>query len=140
MPGRGGGLFGEPQILATDQTSVRCCTLADLNGDGALDLATSSLSAVPIAVRLGHGDGTFAPAQPVAAAPGPSGIAAGDLNGDGALDLVTGLQPLRAGRPLALRAVPVPTRVVGEPWGWAAGYRRRHPRVASQWDLRAIRG
>ena len=89
MPGQGDGRFGEPQLLATGQGSVQYCTLADLNGDGSLDLATTSLGAVPLAVRLGHGDGTFAAAQAVTAAPFAYGAVAGDVNGDGILDLVT---------------------------------------------------
>lgn len=67
-------------------------TVADLNGDGILDIATTDFGA-GINILLGRGDGTFAPAPN-----SPFGLPnfrgrttvlrAADVNGDGKLDLV----------------------------------------------------
>lgn len=57
----------------------------DLNGDGKLDLATSSIKA--ISVLLNSGDGTFRARRDYRHR--GSDLAVGDLNGDGKLDLAT---------------------------------------------------
>src|SRR5262249_57124707 len=61
--------------------------VADLNGDGVLDLATANLSTDNVSVLLGRGDGTFAAERRVAAGYQPYSVAVGDFNGDGLLDL-----------------------------------------------------
>ena len=59
-------------------------TVADVNGDGILDIVTSGVS-----VLLGKGDGTFTAGNSILL-PGVSGnLQIADINGDGALDLVT---------------------------------------------------
>lgn len=68
-------------------------TIADLDGDGILDIATSNYGVsgnVPntVGAFLGHGDGTFAsridsPTSGIA----PEAIAAADMTGDGIMDL-----------------------------------------------------
>ncbi len=64
--------------------------LADFNGDGNPDVATTDRVANEIAVLLGHGDGTFAEAVRHSVGGQPECIAAGDVNNDGHVDLVTG--------------------------------------------------
>jgi len=58
--------------------------VADFNGDGRLDLASSAVAGV--SVLLGNGDGTFQAAVNVAPLSGP--LAVGDFNGDGRVDIV----------------------------------------------------
>lgn len=80
-PATGGGSSRGPVNLAA----------ADFNGDGRMDLAATigdrqNLSAAPVAVLLGNGDGTFQ--SPLSGAAAATGIAAADLNGDKAPDLI----------------------------------------------------
>lgn len=73
--------------------------LADLNGDGVLDLiasssqCSSSTSCLPgkVDILLGNGDATFSPtANYPSATWGVTGVASADVNGDGKLDLIVG--------------------------------------------------
>src|SRR5262249_52495146 len=59
--------------------------VADLNGDGILDLAGTRNGRVGL--LLGNGDGTFQDAGRFAAGAEPQALTAGDFNGDGLLDL-----------------------------------------------------
>jgi uncharacterized protein (UPF0548 family) len=62
-------------------------TLADVNGDGKLDLVTASFTKDIASVYLGNGDGTFAsPLNTVV--PQTYNVRVADLNGDGRPDLV----------------------------------------------------
>jgi hypothetical protein len=62
--------------------------LADVNGDGLLDMVvTNNHSTNTVTVLLGNGDGTFQPAQEYAVGTPPNSVAVGDFNHDGILDL-----------------------------------------------------
>jgi len=67
--------------------------LADVNGDGHLDIVTANQTSRDVTVLLGDGRGGFSPApgSPVNVSGAPACMAAGDLNGDGRADLVLGL-------------------------------------------------
>src|SRR5205085_1260194 len=85
--GHGDGTFQRQNAIPAGLRPV-AVAVADLNGDGRLDLAVANELRGELSVLAGHGDGTFAAAQTVAASPAPSAITATDLNGDGMPDLV----------------------------------------------------
>src|SRR2546429_370782 len=70
----------------------RWMATGDFNGDGRPDLATANSDSNNISVLLGHGDGTFQAAQPLAAGSRPASVDVGDVNRDGVLDLVVANQ------------------------------------------------
>ena len=87
MLGRGDGTF-EPPAEYSLPGSSRGLAVADVNGDGVLDLAIADSVAGDVPVLLGRGDGTFTPGGRYAAAAGASGILAADFDDDTRVDLV----------------------------------------------------
>ncbi len=87
--GKGDGTFQVPANypLQSVASPAYAIAVADLNGDGKVDLAVNVNSG--LGVLLNNGNGTFAPAV-YYAAPGTAnpGIAVGDLNGDKKPDVV----------------------------------------------------
>ena len=63
--------------------------VADVNGDGKLDIVAENASSNSVSVLLGNGDGTFKPAVSYATDSNPWSLQVGDVNGDGKLDIVT---------------------------------------------------
>jgi hypothetical protein len=62
--------------------------VADLDGDGKLDLVVANNTAGTISVLRGNGDGSFRTAVNYRVGANPSGLVVADLNSDGALDVV----------------------------------------------------
>src|SRR5262245_14576830 len=85
--GHGDGTF-EPKVDYGTGGRPYSVAIADLNGDGKLDLAVANNAVGTVSVLLGHGDGTFALRVDYATGPGPTSVAIGDLNGDTVPDLV----------------------------------------------------
>ena len=72
---------------------VRAITAADLDANGHLDLAIAT-SGFSLAIVLGHGDGSFAPAVEILPPPGThfgAFVAAADIDGDAILDLISAI-------------------------------------------------
>jgi hypothetical protein len=84
----GGGFFFAPQTFAAGTRPVSLAA-ADFDGDGVPDLAVVNgvVGTGTIRVLLGHGDGTFGPAQVYTVGKEPTSVATADLNGDGRPDL-----------------------------------------------------
>ena len=84
--GNGDGTFtpGESYDIGADPQSV---AVADLNGDGKLDLAIADIFAGSIDILLGNGDGTFRQGAIVPTLAFPGSIQQADFNGDGKVDL-----------------------------------------------------
>jgi FG-GAP-like repeat len=85
---RGDGTFANPvsfPVLPLPYSAV----VGDFNGDGHVDIATTSLTQTGgVSVLLGKGDGTFQAHLDSPTGRSPTAIASGDFNGDGKVDLV----------------------------------------------------
>lgn len=94
--GKGDGTFQTPMTYNTGGRLVRSIAVADVNGDGKLDLllgngctAADCTKDNVVGVLLGNGDGTFQTARNYAPGAGNAwSIAVADVNGDGRPDLV----------------------------------------------------
>jgi len=79
----------------------RSIAIADVDGDGHLDLVTANQAANTVSVLLGNGDGTFRARTDFEAGGRPLSVAVADLNADGRSDLAVageGYDPDYAGR------------------------------------------
>jgi Big-like domain-containing protein/VCBS repeat protein/FG-GAP repeat protein len=85
--GNGDGTFQPAIAYDSGGVSPRDVAVADLRGEGKLDLVVTSSSG-NIDVLLGNGDGTFQPAAPYSEPGALYESAVADLNGDGKLDLL----------------------------------------------------
>jgi len=86
--GNGDGTFTQGPVTPYFGIAEVGMTVADLDGDGNLDVATVNYQYNRVAVSLGNGDGSFQPLVRYSVDYSPQAIAAADFNGDGKLDLV----------------------------------------------------
>ncbi len=63
--------------------------IADVNGDGVLDVVTASFDAGSVALLLGSGQHQFGPAQLLTVGQQPIALRVADVTGDGVLDLIS---------------------------------------------------
>src|SRR5512136_1643095 len=80
-------LFAARQDFRTGD-APSCVAIADLDGDGARDVAVAAAGSNTISVLLGNGDGTFRARADYGAGAAPGFVAIADLDGDGDQDLV----------------------------------------------------
>src|SRR6266849_3525534 len=78
--------FIAPRAFATANQPI-LLAVADLNGDGLLDVAVANWGSNNVSVLLGNGDGSFQPSLSFPVGLNPFSVAVGDFNGDGRLDL-----------------------------------------------------
>jgi uncharacterized repeat protein (TIGR01451 family) len=82
------------QVTTPTGTNTLPCwtTLADVNGDGKLDLITSLFATDSVTVQLGNGDGTFQTATTAFSSSGfgPAEVHAVSLRSNGTMDLIVG--------------------------------------------------
>lgn len=85
--GNGDGTF-RARVTHQTGTAPAAVELADLNGDGELDIVTTHFGGGQFAnILLNNGSGTFSLSGSFATGAGPHGFEAVDLNGDDVLDL-----------------------------------------------------
>ncbi len=86
--GNGDGTFRETPELNVGQDPA-AIAIADLDGNGVLDMVTADQASHTVSVVLGNGGGTFGIPE-FGVGTGPRSLAAADVDGDGFMDLAAG--------------------------------------------------
>jgi len=103
--GKGNGNFA-PQVVYAVGSEPVTVALADLRGNGALDIATANLNGDSLSVLLNKGKGKFQDGIQIAIGTGATSVVEGDFDGDGVVDVaVVGTQGVQillgTGKPTA---------------------------------------
>ena len=80
-------LFGPARVEVQVGIDPRSVVVADLDGDGILDLAVANRSSNSVSILLGDGLGGFSSAPDIRVGSFPRSVAVGDFNADGTPDL-----------------------------------------------------
>jgi hypothetical protein len=89
--GNSDGTFQSAVNFDAGLAQANAVAVADVNGDGILDLVAVSYSGLGVSVLIGNGDGTFQPVVTYSAGGSvSSGVAVADVNGDGYPDVIAG--------------------------------------------------
>ena len=91
LVGNGDGTFGSPVFypIVPDASGSNVVAIADFNGDGRLDIASTNYVGYDVSILLGNGDGTFKSAKNYPGGINPIGVVIGDFNGDGIEDVAS---------------------------------------------------
>ena len=88
--GNGDGTLHPQQTFSTGAGSAPYSVkLADVNGDGKLDIIVADSGTNTVSRLFGNGNGTFEAQQSFAVGNHPVSVAVADVNGDGGPDLVS---------------------------------------------------
>ena len=87
MLGNGDGTFTSQSPFTPDGMEPSQLVVADFNGDGIPDLASTDQYLGDVSILLGEGDGTFASPLAAGCGCGAGWMTAGDFNGDGIPDV-----------------------------------------------------
>lgn len=87
FPGVGDGRLGAPATYASGVLGLDV-VIADLDGDGWLDVAIAVFGDEVVSILLNNGGGGLLPRITFAVGNRPISLAAGDLDGDGSIDLI----------------------------------------------------
>jgi hypothetical protein len=87
--GVGDGTFQAQKVFSTG-SGPDFPKLADMDGDGNLDIIVADSGGVNVSVLLGNGDGTFQAQQVFGVGNNPSALVVGNFVGGGRVDIVTG--------------------------------------------------
>jgi hypothetical protein len=94
--GNGDGTLQSYEIYDSGGAWARSLAVADVNGDGKLDILVANGFSCTVGELLGNGDGTFQPVVTLAGCGldplgGPGSVSIADVNGDGKPDLLLGM-------------------------------------------------